>query len=198
MFPFFTETLFKGMLGAVLGLMLVLTSLAPGQATLIGDTVTCSTSGLGLGNFQCNPTNAVVTDPGSEFTLVFNDFLDSLDINIGAETIRIDVLATIINLSRELNPLSLSDLDWVNGPPSSIVGFSFNTTIPGLNSERLSFTVDSFHINLERLDFREGEFLEINLDVAPIPEPSTVLLFGSGLAGLAVWRYRKAMSPRHC
>ena len=26
----------------------------------------------------------------------------------------------------------------------------------------------------------------------PIPEPSTILLFGSGLAGLAAWRYRKS------
>lgn len=27
--------------------------------------------------------------------------------------------------------------------------------------------------------------------MAPIPEPSTMLLFGSGLAGLAAWRYRR-------
>ncbi|MDH5575660.1 MAG: PEP-CTERM sorting domain-containing protein [Nitrospirota bacterium] len=27
---------------------------------------------------------------------------------------------------------------------------------------------------------------------ASIPEPSTMLLFGSGLAGLAAWRYRKS------
>ena len=28
----------------------------------------------------------------------------------------------------------------------------------------------------------------------PIPEPSTMLLFGTGLAGLAAWRYRKGMN----
>ncbi len=28
-------------------------------------------------------------------------------------------------------------------------------------------------------------------DTAPIPEPGTIFLFGSGLAGLAAWRYRK-------
>jgi len=31
----------------------------------------------------------------------------------------------------------------------------------------------------------------ISADVAPVPEPSTLLLLGSGLAGLAFWRKRK-------
>ena len=31
-------------------------------------------------------------------------------------------------------------------------------------------------------------------DVAPIPEPSTMLLFGTGLAGLAAWRYRRGVA----
>ena len=28
----------------------------------------------------------------------------------------------------------------------------------------------------------------------PIPEPSTLLLFGTGLAALAAWRYRKGVN----
>ena len=30
-------------------------------------------------------------------------------------------------------------------------------------------------------------------NINPIPEPSTMLLFGTGLAGLMAWRYRKGV-----
>ena len=33
--------------------------------------------------------------------------------------------------------------------------------------------------------------LTVETDMSAVPEPSTIFLFGSGLAGLAVWRYKK-------
>lgn len=36
-----------------------------------------------------------------------------------------------------------------------------------------------------------GGIVTVNPNVPPIPEPSTILLFGTGLAGLATWRMRK-------
>ena len=38
-----------------------------------------------------------------------------------------------------------------------------------------------------------GTLRDLNASANPIPEPSTMLLFGSGLAGLAAWRYRKSV-----
>ena len=44
--------------------------------------------------------------------------------------------------------------------------------------------------------FTEGLGFGGTIDsVTAIPEPSTLFLFGTGLAGLAAWRYRKSMYP---
>ena len=54
-------------------------------------------------------------------------------------------------------------------------------------------TPQLFNITLtdQAPEFLDADFGLIQAD--PIPEPSTILLFGSGLAGLAAWRYRKSV-----
>ena len=52
--------------------------------------------------------------------------------------------------------------------------------------------VNTLSVRVDNIGGPTGLFLEITeATAAPIPEPSTILLFGSGLAGLAAWRYRK-------
>jgi len=71
------------------------------------------------------------------------------------------------------------------------------------NSSSFSFTADSLSTNLVFSDFTSlaGSFavdsLLDNVSVtqtsapATVPEPSTMLLLGTGLAGLVGWQYRK-------
>jgi hypothetical protein len=58
------------------------------------------------------------------------------------------------------------------------IGYGLSSAPRGCTGKGCSF----IHTNLTRLEV-----------VQPIPAPSTMLLFGTGLAGLAVWRYRKTV-----
>jgi len=76
--------------------------------------------------------------------------------------------------------------DGVRAPSSSII--NYNSTGGDESFELIYFEGQQFVAALTAT---------VNGNVitpthAPIPEPSTMLLFGSGLAGLAAWRYRRA------
>lgn len=38
------------------------------------------------------------------------------------------------------------------------------------------------------IDYIAFDYFELNAEVAPVPEPGTLVLFGLGLAGLAAWK----------
>ena len=82
-------------------------------------------------------------------------------------------------------------LDLVNPDSFDLTNYSFNVGAYAGSSAELKFGFynTNGYWELDNVSVKDPECIE-NCDVAPVPEPSTWLLFGSGLAGLVAWRYR--------
>jgi len=82
------------------------------------------------------------------------------------------------------NTISVVDIDSLTPTNTRVfVGFQSVISIKSLLIDTVGGAVQN-----------EGfDALYVATTAAPIPEPSTLLLFGTGLAALAGWRYRKGM-----
>jgi len=70
---------------------------------------------------------------------------------------------------------------------SSITGFTLSTHgYTGLDNSKIAFTSNSLNVNLSGVFFATTADFTITLLTSPVPEPSTMLLFAAGLAGLAL------------
>ncbi len=121
----------------------------------------------------------ISTVAGQEYDL---SFFYSARPGRASTTNGIDINWDGVNLSNiTADGIGLSDTDW------NLFAFSVIATGPSTLLEFVATgTSDSF-----------GGYLDaVNLQAVPepIPEPSTLLLFGSGLAALAGWRYRKRVN----
>ncbi len=83
-----------------------------------------------------------------------------------------------LDISNPLNPTFVGSFDTF---PGAVSGFDGNWGVyPFLGLERILLS-----------DFDGGLFIVDATSAGNIPEPSTLLLLGSGLLGLAGWRWRK-------
>jgi hypothetical protein len=81
--------------------------------------------------------------------------------------------------------------DYTNSPITSVT-IDPSTTMPGFTLDNVSWTSNQIWVNWQGLPPTGGVKLDISGGGSAIPEPSTWLLLGSSLVGLAAWRTRRA------
>lgn len=99
-----------------------------------------------------------------------------------------------------LSELSLSsDADLQAYQGDSVILATLSFTGLGLGTSALDFSfpnVVGLNFTSLALTANAGSVQVSGGNVAPVPEPSTLLLCATGLAGLAAWEYRKRLKPQ--
>ena len=196
-------TVFKKIaLGFAAGL-LALCFAGAAQASLLGQTVTCSSESLF--NLSCSSPTATVTDGGTpEFELQSSSGSALFGIDVSGDSVLMTGLTSLAIGGPNL--LTLGDLIWVNDPGATITGITnflvsgvteqFVGIGDGLVESDVSFAANSVTIDYTSTDWSDGAFVSFDLVTthSALPEPATLALFGLGLAGLGfVARRRRAL-----
>ena len=149
------------------------------SATLIGDQVTLT---HWAGPNPLNQSTFTVEQGDVDLWLRANTY----SANVEADSIYIDFL---LNYSYgtyySFNGFEASDLDY--GPGYILSGVSIDTNMSGWNDSLLFFDDDSVSFNWTGQRITSDTYFDVTLtftQTAPVPEPSTIVLFSSGLIGL--------------
>jgi len=193
------------------------------EATLIGDDVIVrhyepdgTTVSIQVG--VSSPSTTVTADD-SDTVIAYGGYPYGYKVNVGADTILVDFdylfdasgtwwdsYTTVVfnpdtsnfevlNNPVAFNGLGVSGLDDSSGNP--LQGVTVDTNMAGWNTSMLSFGSDYALFDWKGLSFNTGTYFNATLDFSgstSVPEPSTLLLIGGGLACFGAWRRLSAKS----
>jgi hypothetical protein len=155
------------------------------QASLLGDTATCSVQAT-----ACSPASAVITEPGSEFTIA-NAGITLLDIDIAASRFTLTVANEVGGFGSSFQ-VALQSLDDSAGPITGIA----NVTSSNLFAEtaQFNFQPTAVFVNLGGVALAGPGDGVISFDIVttPIPEPSSMALLAAGLGLVGVTLRRRS------
>jgi len=180
----------KALLVSVFSVCILQILASVGNATLIGDRFDCDNSF----NFL-QPGNVCETSSGTSNILI------GAGIEVTTINFEVDIDATSITMTNvgqsdiaytlSSNTIEFTSLDWVDLPLAVITGFTLETDVSGFDTGNVTTSDHGVTLFVNEV-WQAGEFIKVNLETShAVPTPSTLALFGLGLAGLCILSRRR-------